>query len=224
MTTPPVFLFDTDDNQVRPPRRGRLAVPAMLAILAIGLSSLFGALAVYSDTVSASDDVAALGATLTIEAGDMSAAADWVEEALAAEVEEPVPDAEPAVPFSVPAPTTTTTIPPTTTTVAAPPTTATAPVAATPAAPAGTYGPNDPAGTEVWDRLAHCEATGNWAINTGNGYYGGLQFSLSSWRSVGGTGFPHEHPRLTQIENGRRLQKVQGWGAWPHCSKKLGLR
>jgi hypothetical protein len=75
----------------------------------------------------------------------------------------------------------------------------------------------------VWLDLAQCEAGGNWAANTGNGYYGGLQFSLGSWEAVGGTGYPHEHSRDHQIEMGRRLQAQQGWGAWPHCSEKLGL-
>ena len=76
----------------------------------------------------------------------------------------------------------------------------------------------------VWDRLAQCESGGNWAINTGNGYYGGLQFSLSSWRGVGGTGYPHEASRETQIAMGERLRANGGWGHWPACSRKLGLR
>ncbi len=76
----------------------------------------------------------------------------------------------------------------------------------------------------VWDRLAGCEAGGNWSINTGNGYYGGLQFSASSWRAVGGSGLPHEASRETQIQMGERLKAKQGWGAWPACSRKLGLR
>jgi len=75
----------------------------------------------------------------------------------------------------------------------------------------------------VWDALAACESGGNWSINTGNGYYGGLQFSESSWRAVGGTGLPHEHSRETQIEMGKRLQAAQGWGAWPSCAAQLGL-
>jgi LysM repeat protein len=75
----------------------------------------------------------------------------------------------------------------------------------------------------VWDRLAQCEAGGNWAINTGNGYYGGLQFTLSSWKAVGGTGYPHEASREEQIARGQALQARQGWGAWPACSAKLGL-
>ena len=76
----------------------------------------------------------------------------------------------------------------------------------------------------VWDRLAQCESGGNWSINTGNGYYGGLQFSASSWRAVGGTGLPHQASRATQIQMGERLKAKQGWGAWPSCSRKLGLR
>jgi hypothetical protein len=76
----------------------------------------------------------------------------------------------------------------------------------------------------VWDDLARCEAGGNWSINTGNGYYGGLQFALSSWRAVGGTGYPHQHTREEQIRRGELLQARQGWGAWPSCSRQLGLR
>jgi hypothetical protein len=76
----------------------------------------------------------------------------------------------------------------------------------------------------VWDALAGCESGGNWAINTGNGYYGGLQFSLSSWQAVGGVGYPHEASRETQIAMGERLRASGGWGHWPACSRKLGLR
>ena len=76
----------------------------------------------------------------------------------------------------------------------------------------------------LWDRLARCESGGNWSINTGNGYYGGIQFSRASWRAVGGTGYPHQHSRLEQIYRGERLQARQGWGAWPACSRKIGLR
>jgi hypothetical protein len=76
----------------------------------------------------------------------------------------------------------------------------------------------------TWDRLAQCEAGGNWAINTGNGYYGGLQFSAQSWHAVGGSGLPHQASRETQIAMGERLRSAQGWGAWPSCSAKLGLR
>jgi hypothetical protein len=76
----------------------------------------------------------------------------------------------------------------------------------------------------VWDRLANCESGGNWHINTGNGYYGGLQFSLGTWRSYGGTGLPSQHSRETQIAVATRLRNAQGgYGAWPACAAKLGL-
>ncbi|MET0786946.1 MAG: transglycosylase family protein [Paenisporosarcina sp.] len=76
----------------------------------------------------------------------------------------------------------------------------------------------------VWDRLAECESGGDWSINTGNGYYGGLQFALQSWQAVGGTGYPHEHSREEQIRRAEILLEMQGWGAWPTCSRKIGLR
>ena len=76
----------------------------------------------------------------------------------------------------------------------------------------------------VWDRLAQCESGGNWAINTGNGYYGGLQFSLSTWQSYGGPGYPHEQSRETQIMIAERVRAATGgYGSWPHCSQQLGL-
>jgi hypothetical protein len=75
----------------------------------------------------------------------------------------------------------------------------------------------------VWDRLAECESGGNWSINTGNGFYGGLQFSLSTWRAYGGTGMPHEASREEQIAVAERVQDAQGWGAWPACTSKLGI-
>ena len=76
----------------------------------------------------------------------------------------------------------------------------------------------------IWDALAHCESTSRWDINTGNGFYGGIQFTLSSWRAVGGTGYPHEHSREEQIYRGELLLEIQGWRAWPGCTRKLGLR
>jgi LysM repeat protein len=75
----------------------------------------------------------------------------------------------------------------------------------------------------VWDALARCESGGNWAINTGNGYYGGLQFLPSTWRAVGGQGLPHENSREEQILRGQILQARSGWGQWPACARKLGL-
>lgn len=80
------------------------------------------------------------------------------------------------------------------------------------------------ASMSTWDRLARCESGGNWSINTGNGYYGGLQFSLSSWRAVGGSGYPHQVSKSEQISRAEKLKAIQGWGAWPACSAKLGLR
>lgn len=79
------------------------------------------------------------------------------------------------------------------------------------------------AGGSVWDQLAACESGGNWAINTGNGFYGGLQFTLGSWQGVGGSGYPNEASREEQIMRAQMLQARQGWGAWPACSAKLGL-
>ena len=79
------------------------------------------------------------------------------------------------------------------------------------------------AGT-VWDKLAQCESTGNWSINTGNGFSGGLQFTKSTWRAFGGEGLAHQASREEQIVVAERVLAQQGWGAWPACSRKLGLR
>jgi resuscitation-promoting factor RpfB len=84
-------------------------------------------------------------------------------------------------------------------------------------------GSTTPSGS-VWDKLAKCESGGNWSINTGNGYYGGLQFSLSTWRAYGGSGMPNKASREQQIAIAKKLQADAGWGAWPACSAKLGLR
>ncbi|GAA1388813.1 hypothetical protein GCM10009613_26770 [Pseudonocardia kongjuensis] len=86
------------------------------------------------------------------------------------------------------------------------------------AAPAG--------GTDAatWDRLAECESGGDWSINTGNGYSGGLQFAPSTWQAFGGEGAAHEASREEQIAVAERVQEGQGWGAWPACSSRLGLR
>jgi uncharacterized protein YabE (DUF348 family) len=79
-------------------------------------------------------------------------------------------------------------------------------------------------GNTVWDQLAQCESGGNWAINTGNGYYGGLQFNLSTWRSYGGTGYPHQNSRETQIAIATKVRDASGgYGAWPGCASSLGL-
>jgi LysM repeat protein len=80
------------------------------------------------------------------------------------------------------------------------------------------------AGGSVWDRLAQCESGGNWGTSTGNGFYGGLQFTLGTWRSAGGSGMPNDASRETQISVARQVLQQQGWGAWPTCSSQLGLR
>jgi len=75
-----------------------------------------------------------------------------------------------------------------------------------------------------WKALAACEASGNWHANTGNGYYGGLQFSLSTWRSFGGHGLPSQASRVEQIRVAERVLAVQGLRAWPSCTAQLGWR
>ena len=68
-----------------------------------------------------------------------------------------------------------------------------------------------------WDAIAACESGGNWAINTGNGYYGGLQFSMGTWRSNGGSGSPHTASKGEQIRVAENVLRSQGIGAWPTC-------
>jgi hypothetical protein len=80
----------------------------------------------------------------------------------------------------------------------------------------------------LWDELAECESGGNWAINSGNGYYGGLQFLLSTWQINGGTAFaayPHQATREQQITVGERVVAANGgsFGAWGACAASLGL-
>ena len=79
----------------------------------------------------------------------------------------------------------------------------------------------------VWDLLAWCESSGDWGANTGNGYYGGLQFSAGTWLAFGGGRYApsaNHATREEQIDVARRVLAGQGWGAWPACSAKLGLR
>lgn len=90
-------------------------------------------------------------------------------------------------------------------------------------------GASAPAVTDgsVWDRLAQCESTGNWSINNGNGFSGGLQFTRSTWAAYGGTRYAPEAwmaTREQQIDIAKNVQAGQGWGAWPACTRKLGLR
>ncbi len=78
----------------------------------------------------------------------------------------------------------------------------------------------------TWDALSQCESSGDWQINTGNGYYGGLQFSQSTWEAFGGTQYASRADLATreqQIATAEKVLDVQGWGAWPACSAGLGL-
>jgi uncharacterized protein YabE (DUF348 family) len=76
-------------------------------------------------------------------------------------------------------------------------------------------------GSGVWDRIAACESGGNWAANTGNGYYGGLQFSLSTWHSYGGSGRPDQNSREAQIAIAEKVRAAEGgYGAWPVCGAR----
>lgn len=78
---------------------------------------------------------------------------------------------------------------------------------------------------DIWWDLAGCETGYKYDNpNTGNGYYGYFQFSLPTWQGVGGPGYPHHHSYETQKEYAKKLQAEQGWGPWPACSRKLGLR
>jgi uncharacterized protein YabE (DUF348 family) len=76
----------------------------------------------------------------------------------------------------------------------------------------------------VWDKIAACESGGNWSISTGNGFYGGLQFTMSTWHAYGGSGNPANASKGAQIAVAQKVQAAQGWGAWPACTSKLGLR
>ncbi|MDG3008707.1 LysM peptidoglycan-binding domain-containing protein [Rhodococcus sp. D2-41] len=72
-----------------------------------------------------------------------------------------------------------------------------------------------------WDAVAQCESSGNWNTNTGNGYYGGLQFSQSTWQANGGTGSPANASRAEQIRVANNVLDTQGPGAWPVCGQYL---
>jgi hypothetical protein len=90
-----------------------------------------------------------------------------------------------------------------------------APLAVAPAFASAEQGVN-------WDAIAQCESGGNWSINTGNGYYGGLQFSMSTWKANGGSGNPASASREEQIRVANNVLQSQGIGAWPVCGKRAG--
>ena len=71
-----------------------------------------------------------------------------------------------------------------------------------------------------WDAVAACESGGNWAINTGNGYYGGLQFTIGTWHANGGAGSPAGASRSEQIRVAENVVRTQGIGAWPVCGRR----
>jgi hypothetical protein len=86
--------------------------------------------------------------------------------------------------------------------------------------------PTASAGGSVWDSVAACESGGNWAVNTGNGFYGGLQFSASTWAAYGGTRYAasaNRASRPAQIVIAQRVLAGQGPGAWPVCGRRAGL-
>lgn len=121
----------------------------------------------------------------------------------------PVPVAAPAttVPTPTPAP------------APAPAPTAPAPAPPAPTAPAGPLAPS----AAVWAELRECESGDNYAINTGNGYYGAYQFSASTWAALGYPGLPNQAPSAVQDQAAERLEAMRGWEPWPGCSAKLGL-
>jgi LysM repeat protein len=131
----------------------------------------------------------------------------------------PAPAAAPApaptpAPAPAPKPVATPVAPKATTTVR---TRTTTPTATAPTAATGS----------VWDRIAACESGGNWSINTGNGFYGGLQFTQSTWNGFGGQAYAPRADlasRSAQIAVAEKVQASQGWGAWPACTAKLGIR
>ena len=95
------------------------------------------------------------------------------------------------------------------------------------AAPLMAAGNASAATASEWDAVAQCESGGNWSINTGNGYYGGLQISPSTWAGYGGRKFaklPHGASKGEQIKIAERIKRGQGWGAWPTCSSRIGVR
>jgi len=89
----------------------------------------------------------------------------------------------------------------------------------------GTNADANAANADIWAALRNCEAGGVYTRNSGNGYYGAYQFSAATWRSMG-TGYEYAHlaPPEVQDDAARRLQARSGWGQWPACSRKIGVR
>lgn len=89
------------------------------------------------------------------------------------------------------------------------------------AVPFGIAGTASAAPTHDWDGVAQCESGGNWHTNTGNGYYGGLQFTQSTWRANGGSGMASQASKEEQVRVAENVLNTQGAGAWPVCGKYL---
>ena len=119
--------------------------------------------------------------------------------------------------LDLPGPVSVPTVPTTTTT------TTTSPPVVTPPTPSPTAGPPSFPLGGVWAELRQCESGGNYAINTGNGYYGAYQFSAATWHGLGFSGLPNQAPPAVQDEAAVELQARSGWGQWPACSRRLGL-
>lgn len=102
----------------------------------------------------------------------------------------------------------------------------TAVVAAALATPMALAAPAQAATTAQWEAVAECESGGNWSTNTGNGYYGGLQFSDGTWDAYGGEAYAATADNATRAQQIAIAEKVldgQGWGAWPTCSQRAGV-
>lgn len=212
-------LGPVESGEVDPPgwkHRSRLAIALSVTLAAVPLLVI--------DNLPATAEANEVEVEATVPARERSS--------LRARTETTDAPTTTAAPTTTEAPTTT--VAPVTTEVAvvqalaappptAPPTTV-APATTAPPPPAATSSPGDPDDPATWERLAQCESSGNWSMNSGNGYYGGLQFSLASWRDVGGAGYPHQASKAEQVKRGKILQARYGWGQWPHCSRQLGYR
>lgn len=94
------------------------------------------------------------------------------------------------------------------------------------ATPLALAAPAQAASGSTWDAIAACESGGNWSTNTGNGYYGGLQFSDSTWDAYGGEAYAataDDASRSEQIRIAEKVLAAQGWNAWPSCSQQVGV-
>ncbi len=177
------------------------------------------------------------GRTMVRLGVDRLAVSPGVPTVLAALAEPTLPSAAPVAPGarSVPTPAARPPVPPPATHALVPlPATAPDPVGPRPPAGAGpdraapsttttTTGPVSPSAT-VWAALRRCESGGDYAADTGNGYYGAYQFSLTTWHWLGYAGFPNLAPPATQDAAAARLEGLRGWSQWPACSRALGLR